>query len=66
MFSLLSRLFDEELFIKTAIDCSLLWHIKNCSVKTAAEVFYKTLVEGKRTKVFMRRSIESFLRVRNK
>ena len=59
----LSQLCDEELFIKTAIDCSLLYHIENCSVRTAAEVFLKTIIKGKRSKEFMRRYIEKFLRV---
>ena len=55
----MSRLSDEELFIKTAIDCSLLWHLKNYSKRTAAEVFLKTLVKGKRSKKFMRNLLKA-------
>ena len=59
----LSRLQDEKIFIKTAIECSLLWQIKKYSVRVAAEVFLKTLVKGKRSKQFFRRFIERFLHV---
>ena len=58
----MSRLQDEEFFFKTAIESSLLWHIKKYSVRIAAEIFLKTL-KGKRSKEFFRRFIERFLHV---
>ena len=59
----LSRLQDEKFFIKTAIECSLLWQIKKYSVRVAAEVFLKTLVKGKRSKQLFRRFIKKILHV---
>ena len=32
--------FDEDQFIKIAIDCSLFWHIDNNGIRTAAEAFF--------------------------
>ena len=61
--SKLNSIFDEDNFIKTAIDCSLLSHIKEYGVRTAAEVFVKSSVKGNRSKKETRRFIDTFSNV---
>ena len=53
--SKLNSTFNEDIFIETALSCSLLRHIEEYNVRTAAEVFFKSSVKGSRTKKTTRR-----------
>ena len=59
----MNSIFNEDNFIKTAIDCSLLSHIKESGVRTAAEVFVKSSVKGNRNRKETRRFIDTFSNV---